>query len=54
MAGSIDYAPAKPSPVKRRRFQAFKKVHHEKWSFTTIDKKGDTCVNSEVCSSVVK
>ena len=32
MAKSIDHAPAKPSPAKRRCFQTFKKVHHEKWS----------------------
>ena len=54
MAESIDRAPAKLSPVKRRRFQMFKKVHHEKWSFTTVDEKGYTCMNSEVHSSVVK
>ena len=49
MAKSIDRAPAKPSPAKRRHFQTFKKVHHK-----TVDEKGDTCVNSEVRSSVVK
>ena len=54
MAESIDHAPAKPSPVKRRRFQTFKKAYHEKWPFVTIDEEGDTCVNSEVHSSVVK
>ena len=54
MAESIDGAPAKPSPVKRRHFQTFKKASHEKWPFITIDEKGDTCVNSEVCSTVVK
>ena len=54
MAESIDCAPAKPSPPKRRCFQMFKKVHHEKWSFATIDKKGDTCMNSQVHSSAVK
>ena len=32
MAKSIDCTPAKPSPAKRRCFQTFKKVHHEKWS----------------------
>ena len=32
----------------------FKKVHHEKWSIATVDEKGDTCMNSEVRSSVVK
>ena len=54
MAVSIDRAPAKPSSVKRRHFQMLKKVHHEKWSFTTVDEKGDASVNSEVHSSVVK
>ena len=54
MAESFDRAPAKPSPVKRRRFQTFKKVHHEKWSFATIDEKDDACMNSKVRSSVVK
>ena len=54
MGEVIDRAPAKPSPAKRRRFQMFKKVHHEKWSFTTVDEKGDTYVNSEVHSIVVK
>ena len=54
MAESFDRAPAEPSPMKRRRFQTFKKVHHEKWSSATVDEKGDTCMNSEVRSSVVK
>ena len=54
MAESIDHALAESSPVKRRHFQTFKKVHHEKWSFATIDEKGDTCVNSEVHISVVE
>ena len=54
IAKSFDRAPAKPSPAKRRRFQMFKKVHPEKWSFATIDEKGDTFLNSEVCGSVVK
>ena len=31
-----------------------KKVHHEKWSLATVDEKGDTRVNPEVHSSVVK
>ena len=53
MAESIDHAPAKPSPVKRRRFQRFKKVYHERWPFVMIDEEGDTCANSEVCSTVV-
>ena len=47
MAESIDRAPAKPSPAKRRCFQTFKKVHHEKWSFASIDEKGDPGVNSD-------
>ena len=54
MAEFIDRTPAKPSPAKRRGFQTFKKVHHEKWCFVTVDEKGNTWVNSEVCSSVVK
>ena len=54
MAESIGRAPGKPSPVKRRRFQKFKQVHHEKWSFATVDEKGDTCVNSEDRSGGVK
>ena len=31
-----------------------KKAYHEKWPFITLDEKGDTCVNSEVLSTVVK
>ena len=54
MAESIDCAPAKLSPAKRRRFQTFKKEYHEKRSFTTVDEKGDTFVNSEVRSSVMR
>ena len=54
MDESIDRAPAKPSPAKRRRFQMFKKAYHEKWPFVSVDEEGDTCVNSEVRSSVVK
>ena len=54
MAESFDRTPAKPSLAKRRRFQTFKKVHHEKRSLATVDEKDDTCVNSEVRSSVVK
>ena len=54
MAESIDQAPAKLSSVKRRRFQTFKKASHEKWPLVTIGEKGDTCVNSEVRSTVVK
>ena len=54
MAESIDRAPAKPSPVKRRCFQTFKKGSHEKWPFVTVDEKGDTCINSEVPSAVMK
>ena len=54
MAESIDCAHAKPFLVKRRRFQTFKKASHEKLLFITIDKKGDTCMNSEIHSTVVK
>ena len=54
MAESIDRAPAKLSPAKRTHFQTFKKAYHEKWPFITTDEKGDTCMNSEVRSSVVK
>ena len=54
MAESTDHATAKRSSMKRRHFQMVKNASHEKWPFVTIDKKGDTCVNSEVCSSVVK
>ena len=32
----------------------FNKVHHEKWSFATVDEKGDTCINSEIRSIFVK
>ena len=53
MAESSDSAPVKPSPAKRR-FRMFKKVHHGKWSLATTDKKGETCVNTEIWSSVVK
>ena len=53
MAGSIDWAPAKRPPAKRRCYQTFKKVYHEKWPFVAIDEEGDTCVNSEVRSTVV-
>ena len=54
MTESIDRAPAKLSPAERRRFQTFKKAYHEKWPFVTVDKAGDTCMNSEVRSTVVK
>ena len=54
MAESIDCTPAKPSPVKRRRFQVFKKAYHESGLIVTMDKKGDTCMNSEVHSTVAK
>ena len=54
MAESIDRASAKPSPAKRRRFQTFKKAYYEKWPFVTVDEESDTCVNSEVRSTVVK
>ena len=54
MAKPIDCAPAKASPVKRRSFQTLKKACHKKWPFVTIDEKGDTCLNSDVRSTVVK
>ena len=53
MAESIGCAPAKPSPVKRRGFQMFKKAYHEKLPFIPVDKKGDACMNGEVGSTVV-
>ena len=28
----------------------FMKASRERWPFITIDKKGDICVNSEICS----
>ena len=39
MAESIDRAPAKPSPAKRRRFQTFEKACHEKWPLVAINEK---------------
>ena len=54
MAESLDHAPAKPSSAKTRRFQMFRKAFHEKWPFITVDEKGDTGMNSEVSSAVVK
>ena len=54
MVKSIDRAPAKSPPAKRRRFQMFMKASHEKWPFITIDEKGDTYLNSAVRSAVVK
>ena len=54
MAESIDYAPAKPSPAKRRCFQTLKKASCEKWPSITVDENDDTCVNSEVPFAVVK
>ena len=54
VADSIDRTPAKLSPAKRRRIQMFKKKHTMRSGlFVTIDEKGDTCVNSEVHSTVV-
>ena len=47
MTESIDHAPAKLSPAKRRCFQMFDKPSH-------VGEKGDTCVNYEVPSAVVK
>ena len=52
MAESIDCAHAKPSSAKRTHFQT--KAYCEKWPFITVDERGDTCVNSELCSSVMK
>ena len=40
--------------TRRRCFQTFKKAYHEKLPFITVDEKGDTCMNSEVCNTVVK
>ena len=54
MAKSVGRTHEKLSPVKRRHFQMFKKAFHEKWPFVTIDKKGDSCLSSEVRSTVVK
>ena len=54
MAGSIDWAPAKRPPAKRRCFQTFKTANNEKLPFVTVDEEGDTCVNSEVHVTVVK
>ena len=54
MAESIDHAPAKLFPAKKRCFQTFKKAYHEKWPFITVNKEGDACMNPEVCSTVVK
>ena len=41
MAESIDRAPAKPSPAKKRRFQTFEKACHEKWPLVNKDGKGE-------------
>ena len=54
MAESIARTFAKPTPAKRGHFQTFKKAYHEKWPFVRIDEKDETCVNSEVFSTVVK
>ena len=53
MGETIDRAPAKSSPAKRRHFQMFMKEYNEKWPVVTIDKEGDTCANSEVRSTLV-
>ena len=42
MAKPIECSPAKPTLVKRRRFQTLKKASHEKWPFVMVDEKGDT------------
>ena len=52
MAESFDCTPTKLSPAKRRHF--YKKAYHEKQPFVTVDEKGNTCMNSEVHSTVVK
>ena len=54
MAWHIDPAPAKLFPVKKRHCQTFKKEYHEECSLVTANKKGDACMNSEVCSTVGK
>ena len=54
MSESIDRAPTKPSPAKMRCFQTFKKAYYKKCPFITVDEKGDTGVNPEVCSTVMK
>ena len=53
-AESVDHAPAKPSPSKVRCIQTFKTEDYEKWPLVTVDEKGDTGMNSEVGSTVVK
>ena len=53
MAKSVDCALAKPSPAKRRQVQTLTKAYHKEWPFTNVDKKGDTCVNSEIHSTFV-
>ena len=54
MVRPTDCAPAKVFPVKKRDFWKFKKEHLETWPFIAIDQKDDACVNSQVCSTVVK
>ena len=54
MVKSSDHASVKLSPEKMRHFQMLKKEYCEKCSFVTVDKKGDTCMNFEICSTVVK
>ena len=58
-AGSADCTSAKLSPAKKRHFQTFKKEYHVKWPafiiVMIVDEKGcNTCMNSEVCSTVLK
>ena len=54
MVKSSDHASVTLSAEKMRHFQMLKKEYCEKCSFVTVDKKGDTCMNSEVCNAVVK
>ena len=54
MAEPIDRTHAKRCLERSRSFQTFKKAYDEKWPLVTVDEKGDTCVNSKVCSTVVK
>ena len=54
MVRPTDCAPAKVFPVKKRDFLKFKKEHLETWPFIAVDQKDDACVNSQVCSTVVK
>ena len=54
VAEPIDRTRAKRCLERSRSFQTFKKAYHEKWPLVTVDEKGDTGMNSEVGSTVVK